>query len=130
MIFSIFHYFQASKSRAHMRASTIFCYEWILRTLNKVSTISMNRIFQKLIIIIEFENLLFSKISKKMKILEKFQKFFQVSKFSKSFKNLISDRRMFFQIFAEEYEFHGSSRQDLNKIGEEVCAKNKDVSTD
>ena len=99
MIFPIFHYFQASKSRAHMRALTIFCYEWILRTLNKVSTTWMNRIFQKLIIIIEFENLLFSKISRKMKILEKFQKFFQKSKFSKSFKSLISDRRMFFHIF-------------------------------
>jgi hypothetical protein len=56
----------------------------------------MNRIFQKWIIIIEFENLLFSKISKKMKILEKFQKFFQKSKFSKSFKSLISGRRIVF----------------------------------
>ena len=67
MILSIFHNFQESKSRVQMRALKIFCYEFILLTLLKVPKFWMNRIFQKLTIKFEFENLLFSK---KLKILK------------------------------------------------------------
>ena len=67
MILSIFHNFHESKSRVQMRALKIFCYEFILLTLLKVPKFWMNRIFQKLTIKFEFENLLFSK---KLKILK------------------------------------------------------------
>ena len=74
--FSIFYHFQVSKGRAHMRTVTIFCCECILRILNKVSTTWMDTIFQKLTIIIKFENLLFSKILKKIEIFGKISIFF------------------------------------------------------
>ena len=103
--FSIFYHFQVSKARAHMRAVTIFCCECILRILNKVSTTWMDTIFQKLTIIIEFENLLFSKILKKNEIFGKNSKFFQKSKFSKSYKSFISDIRMCFFLFVFHISF-------------------------
>ena len=108
--FSIFYHFQVSKARAHMRAVTIFCCECILRILNKVSTTWMDTIFQKLTIIFEFENLLFSKILKKkwnfwknFKIFSKIKIFKILQKFHFWYTDVFFC--LFFTFLSKKYDF-------------------------